>query len=157
MLGATVGFFYQKRFVPAGDLRAMTGVQYVGALAVMLPAAFLIEPMHIEWNWTMALVLAWSVLALSIGAIWLLLAADPPRRGLARLGLDLSGAADRGGAGLAVVWRDAERLAARRHGPHRRGRRDRQPPTGLKTHCNKTRAIACCAAMRRRTEKAREA
>jgi drug/metabolite transporter (DMT)-like permease len=29
--------------------------------------------MHIEWNGTMALVLAWSVLALSIGAIWLLL------------------------------------------------------------------------------------
>jgi drug/metabolite transporter (DMT)-like permease len=73
MLGATAGFFYQKRFVPTGDLRAMTGVQYVGALAVTLPAAFLLEPMHIEWNATMALVLAWSVLALSIGAIWLLL------------------------------------------------------------------------------------
>jgi drug/metabolite transporter (DMT)-like permease len=73
MLGATAGFFYQKRFVPAGDLRAMAGVQYVGALAIMLPAAFLLEPMHIEWNGTMALVLAWSVLALSIGAIWLLL------------------------------------------------------------------------------------
>jgi drug/metabolite transporter (DMT)-like permease len=73
MLGATAGFFYQKRFVPTGDLRAMTGVQYVGALAVTLPAAFLLEPMHIEWNATMALVLAWSVLALSIGAIFLLL------------------------------------------------------------------------------------
>ena len=73
MLGATAGFFYQKRFVPAGDLRAMAGVQYVGAFAIVLPAAFLLEPMHIEWNWTMVLVLAWSVLALSIGAIWLLL------------------------------------------------------------------------------------
>ena len=73
MFGATAGFFYQKRFLPEGDLRAMAGVQYIGAFAVMLPAAFLLEPMHIEWNWTMALVLAWSVLALSIGAIWLLL------------------------------------------------------------------------------------
>lgn len=73
MLGATAGFFYQKRFVPSGDLRAMTGVQYVGALAIMLPAAFLLEPMRVEWNATMALVLGWSVLALSIGAIWLLL------------------------------------------------------------------------------------
>jgi drug/metabolite transporter (DMT)-like permease len=73
MLGATAGFFYQKRFLPAGDLRAIAGVQYVGAFAVMLPAAFLLEPMRVEWNWTMALVLAWSVLALSIGAIWLLL------------------------------------------------------------------------------------
>ncbi|WP_158813119.1 DMT family transporter [Methylocapsa sp. S129] len=73
MLGATAGFFYQKRFLPAGDLRAMAGVQYVGAFVLVLPAAYLLEPMHIEWNWTMALVLAWSVLALSIGAIWLLL------------------------------------------------------------------------------------
>ena len=73
MFGATAGFFYQKRFLPTGDLRAMTGLQYVGAFAIMLPAAFLLEPMHIDWNATMALVLAWSVLALSIGAIWLLL------------------------------------------------------------------------------------
>jgi drug/metabolite transporter (DMT)-like permease len=73
MLGSTAGFFYQKRFVPTGDLRAMTGVQYAGALAVTLPAAFFLEPMRVEWNWTMALVLAWSVFALSIGAIWLLL------------------------------------------------------------------------------------
>jgi drug/metabolite transporter (DMT)-like permease len=73
MLGATAGFFYQKRFLPVGDLRAMAGLQYVGAFAVMLPAAFLLEPMHIVWNATMFGVLAWSVLALSIGAIWLLL------------------------------------------------------------------------------------
>ena len=73
MLGATAGFFFQKRFLPAGDLRAMAGVQYLGAFAVTLPAAVLFEPMHITWNWTMALVLGWSVLALSIGAIGLLL------------------------------------------------------------------------------------
>jgi drug/metabolite transporter (DMT)-like permease len=73
MLGATAGFFYQKRFLPIGDLRATASLQYAGALAVMLPAAFWLEPMHIEWNWTMILVLAWSVIALSIGAIWLLL------------------------------------------------------------------------------------
>jgi drug/metabolite transporter (DMT)-like permease len=73
MLGATAGFFYQKRFLPAGDLRVMAGLQYVGAFAVMLPAAFALEPMHVAWNATMLLVLAWSVLALSIGAIWLLL------------------------------------------------------------------------------------
>ncbi len=73
MLSATVGFFYQKRHLPTGDLRAIAGLQYAGAFAVMLPAAFLLEPMRIEWNGTMAFVLAWSVLALSIGAIWLLL------------------------------------------------------------------------------------
>lgn len=73
MLGATAGFFYQKRFLPGGDLRAIAGLQYVGAFAVMLPAAFLLEPMRIVWNETTLLVLAWSVLALSIGAIGLLL------------------------------------------------------------------------------------
>jgi drug/metabolite transporter (DMT)-like permease len=73
MLGATFGFFYQKRFLPTGDLRTMAALQYAAAFAIMLPAAFLLEPMHVEWNLTMILVLAWSVLALSIGAIWLLL------------------------------------------------------------------------------------
>jgi drug/metabolite transporter (DMT)-like permease len=73
MIAATAGFFFQKRFIPHGDLRAIAGLQYVSALAIVAPAALLLEPMHIEWNATMALVLAWSVLALSIGAIWLLL------------------------------------------------------------------------------------
>jgi drug/metabolite transporter (DMT)-like permease len=73
MFGATAGFFYQKHFQPSGDLRTVAALQYVGALAATLPVAILIEPMHIEWNLTMGLVLAWSVLALSIGAIWLLL------------------------------------------------------------------------------------
>ena len=73
MLGATAGFFYQKRFHPSGDLRALAGLQYIGALAAILPAAYLLEPMRVEWNMIMALVLAWSILALSIGAIGLLL------------------------------------------------------------------------------------
>jgi drug/metabolite transporter (DMT)-like permease len=73
MLGATFGFFYQKRRLPTGDLRAIASLQYAGALAVTLPAAFLLEPMRITWKATMIAVLAWSVLALSIGAIGLLL------------------------------------------------------------------------------------
>jgi drug/metabolite transporter (DMT)-like permease len=73
MLGATAGFFYQKHFQPSGDLRAIAGLQYIGALIAIAPFAYFLEPMHIAWNLTMALVLVWSVLALSIGAIWLLL------------------------------------------------------------------------------------
>jgi drug/metabolite transporter (DMT)-like permease len=73
MFGATAGFFYQKRFLPTGDLRTVASLQYAGAFAAMLPIAYALEPMHITWNWTMALVLGWSVFALSIGAIWLLL------------------------------------------------------------------------------------
>ena len=73
MVSVTFGTFYQKRFIRSGDLRSVTVLQYCGALAVTLPVAFLLEPMRIEWNTTMVLVMAWSVLALSIGAIALLL------------------------------------------------------------------------------------
>jgi drug/metabolite transporter (DMT)-like permease len=73
MAGATAGFFYQKRFQPTGELPAIACLQYVGALVALLPVAFLVEPMRVEWNVTMVFVFAWSVFALSIGAIWLLL------------------------------------------------------------------------------------
>jgi drug/metabolite transporter (DMT)-like permease len=73
MLGVTLGSFYQKRFVPTGDLRTITVLQYAGAFLVVAPAALLLEPLRVEWNLTIVLTMAWSVLALSIGAIGLLL------------------------------------------------------------------------------------
>ena len=73
MLSITLGSFYQKRHIHSGDLRTVTVLQYAGAIAATLPAAYLIEPMRIEWNGVMIAVLAWSVLAVSIGAIAMLL------------------------------------------------------------------------------------
>lgn len=73
MLAVTAGFFFQKKKLQGGDLRTITTLQYVGALAFTLPLAMLTEPMTIQWNLTMVLVTAWSVLALSLGAIGLLL------------------------------------------------------------------------------------
>ena len=73
MVAVTLGSFYQKRFLPTGDLRSITFLQYLGAIAIMLPAAFVLEPMRIVWNPLMLAVTAWSVLALSIGAIGLYL------------------------------------------------------------------------------------
>jgi drug/metabolite transporter (DMT)-like permease len=73
MLAVTLGSFYQKIHFVSGDLRTITAWQYLTALVVMLPLAFLLEPMRIEWNLTMVLVLAWSVLALSLGGIGLYL------------------------------------------------------------------------------------
>lgn len=73
MISVTLGTFYQKRFIAAGDLRAVTVLQYAGALAINLPIAWLTEPMRIAWNLSMVLNMAWAVLALSIGAIGLLL------------------------------------------------------------------------------------
>jgi drug/metabolite transporter (DMT)-like permease len=51
----------------------VTILQYAGAIAVTLPVAYLIEPMRLEWNATTILIMLWSVLAISIGAIALLL------------------------------------------------------------------------------------
>ncbi len=73
MLAVTLGTFHQKRFAGSGHLLALALLQYVGALVVMLPAAWAFEPMRFDLNWRSAATLAWSVLALSIGAIGLLL------------------------------------------------------------------------------------
>ena len=73
MVGVTLGTFYQKRFIQTGDLRTVTVLQYAGALRVTLPAAFLFEDRVLNWTPTLIATMAWSVLALSIGAIALLL------------------------------------------------------------------------------------
>lgn len=73
MVSVTFGTFYQKKYLQTGDLRTVTTLQYVGALAVTLPLAWLTEPMRITWNTIMVLNMVWAVLALSIGAIGLLL------------------------------------------------------------------------------------
>ena len=73
MFAVTFGSFYQKARIVTGDLRTVTAVQYVTAFVVTLPVAFALEPMRIDWNLTMALVLAWTVLALSLGGVGLYL------------------------------------------------------------------------------------
>ncbi|MEO1197856.1 MAG: DMT family transporter [Pseudomonadota bacterium] len=73
MIAVTLGWFYQKRFIPTGDLRTVTTVQYIGAAVVTFPVALAFEDLAIAINMTTVLVMAWSVLALSIGAIALLL------------------------------------------------------------------------------------
>ncbi|MBV8851568.1 MAG: DMT family transporter [Methylobacteriaceae bacterium] len=73
MIAVTAGTFYQKRYIHSGDLRTVTILQYVGAIAVTLPVAYLVEPMRLEVNATTILVMLWSVMAISIGAIVLLL------------------------------------------------------------------------------------
>jgi drug/metabolite transporter (DMT)-like permease len=73
MISVTLGTFYQKRFLPTGDLRTMAAWQYVGAAAATAPAAFLFEPMRLDWTWQSTLTMAWAVIAISIGAILLLL------------------------------------------------------------------------------------
>ena len=73
MISVTLGTFYQKRFLTTGDLRTMAAWQYVGAAAATAPLAYLLEPMRLEWTWQSTLTMAWAVLAISLGAILMLL------------------------------------------------------------------------------------
>ena len=47
MISATLGSLYQKRFQQTGDLRSMTAIQYIGAVAVTTPLAFKIGRAHV--------------------------------------------------------------------------------------------------------------
>ncbi|ALS62372.1 DMT family transporter [Pandoraea norimbergensis] len=72
LVAITAGTLYQKRFCAQFDLRVGTIVQFGAAFIVTLPAAWLLETMQVRWNAEMFGALAWSILALSIGAISLL-------------------------------------------------------------------------------------
>ncbi|MCI3204629.1 MULTISPECIES: DMT family transporter [Pandoraea] len=72
LVAITAGTLYQKRFCSHFDLRVGTVVQFGAAFLVTLPAAWALETMQVRWNAEMIGALAWSVLALSIGAISLL-------------------------------------------------------------------------------------
>ena len=73
MASVTAGTLYQKRYLGQGDLRTIAMLQYLGAFLVLAPLALLIEPLRFEVNPHSVLAMAWSVLALSLGAIMLLL------------------------------------------------------------------------------------
>ncbi len=73
MLSATLGSFYQKRFLGTGDLRTITAMQYLGALLLTLPIALLTENLRFDLVPETFYALAWAVIPLSIGAISLML------------------------------------------------------------------------------------
>jgi drug/metabolite transporter (DMT)-like permease len=72
LIAITIGTLYQKRYVPQFDLRTGTWVQYAAALAVVLPLSLALEDESVQWNLSFVAAMAWSVLALSIGAIFLM-------------------------------------------------------------------------------------
>lgn len=75
----TIGTLYQKRYCPQFDLRTGTVIQFAAALVVVLPLAVLLEDFgldlaHVQLTPQFIGALLWSVLGLSIGAIFLLFA-----------------------------------------------------------------------------------
>lgn len=79
LFSITAGTLYQKRFCAHFDLRTGTAIQFAASLLVTLPFAIAIEGMtpdlaSVEWTGRFVGALLWSILALSIGAIFLLFA-----------------------------------------------------------------------------------
>ena len=77
LLSITAGTMFQKRWCPQFDLRTGTVIQYSASALAMLPLAVLLEDFTpamtaIHWTPQFAGALLWSILALSIGAIFLL-------------------------------------------------------------------------------------
>lgn len=77
LLSITAGTLYQKRFCPRFDLRTGTVIQFAATVALLLPLAVVFERFdlslsRVQWTASFMAALAWSVCALSIGAIFLL-------------------------------------------------------------------------------------
>jgi drug/metabolite transporter (DMT)-like permease len=77
LLSITAGTLYQKRFCPQFDLRTGTVIQYATTALALLPFAVLLEDFgprleNVHWTPQFVGALLWAILALSIGAIFLL-------------------------------------------------------------------------------------
>jgi drug/metabolite transporter (DMT)-like permease len=77
LLSITTGTLYQKRFCPRFDLRTGTLIQFTASALLLLPLAAVLEDFspalgNVHWTPQFVGALLWSVLALSIGAIFLL-------------------------------------------------------------------------------------
>ncbi len=73
LLGITAGTLWQKRHGAAVDLRTGTLIQFGASFLALLPFVLAFETPRVEPVWEFWLALVWSVLALSIVAIFLLL------------------------------------------------------------------------------------
>ena len=73
LAGITAGTLYQKRFAGRIDHVAGAVWQYIGALAVTGAAALATETRQVTWTLDFVLAMAWLVIVISIGAIFLLM------------------------------------------------------------------------------------
>jgi drug/metabolite transporter (DMT)-like permease len=69
----TFGTVWQKRHGGAIDLRTGAAIQFAAAAVVLTPFAFLLETRQVHWSGEFIFAIAWLVLVLSLGAIFLLL------------------------------------------------------------------------------------
>ncbi|WP_242490040.1 DMT family transporter [Noviherbaspirillum cavernae] len=79
LLSITVGTLYQKKYCANFDLRTGTIIQFAASIVAVLPFAMAFEGLTpaldaVQWTPEFIGALLWSILALSIGAIFLLFA-----------------------------------------------------------------------------------
>jgi drug/metabolite transporter (DMT)-like permease len=72
LFGITVGTLYQKRFGGGIDWRPALCIQYAAAAVMFSLGAAAFETRTVEWTPQFVFALAWLVLVLSLGAVWLL-------------------------------------------------------------------------------------
>ncbi|TIT83024.1 MAG: DMT family transporter [Mesorhizobium sp.] len=73
VLGMAAGTIWQKRFASGGDLVSATMWQYVGGSVVTILGSLAFETRAISVNGELIFAMAWLVLVLSVGAIFLLM------------------------------------------------------------------------------------
>jgi drug/metabolite transporter (DMT)-like permease len=72
LLSITLGTLWQKRHGAGVDLRTGAAIQFIAAAVLLAPFAIL-EGGHVQWTGEFVFALAWLVVVLSCGAIFLLL------------------------------------------------------------------------------------
>ncbi len=72
LLALVAGQLYQKRFVPAVDIRSGTLIQFGAALVFSFVHAQLLETGEVQWHPDFLFALAWLCIVLSLGAMSLL-------------------------------------------------------------------------------------
>jgi drug/metabolite transporter (DMT)-like permease len=72
LVSITIGTLYQKRFGGGIDWRSGFFVQYAAATVLFAAGAFAFDSGHVQWTGEFLFAVAWLVLVLSFGAIWLL-------------------------------------------------------------------------------------
>ena len=73
LCGISVATIYQKKHCADAPMRSGAVLQYLGALAVVVPLAFAFETREVSWTGEFLFALGWLVIVLSLGAVGLLM------------------------------------------------------------------------------------
>ncbi len=69
LVGVTAGTLYQRAYCPTVDLRAASLLQFVAAIAVLAPLAWLTEDATVRWSWLLAGAIVFLVIGASLLAV----------------------------------------------------------------------------------------